>query len=290
MAINSLPVSTSLLAEINALAPDRDKGADGTIGDGAHQAESSDHNPDDTPGSRTPFTDADSIAEVHARDVDSTGPWPMGWSMERIVQIIVSRHRSGQDDRLQNVIYSRRIWSRSWGWTQQAYTGSDPHTGHAHFSFRYGSGTGATNPENDTRPWGITAAREAEMALDSTDLANVRKIVNEEVARFVGDVVHRYVIQDGKVVLVPETDSNPRMMVSSALQYIHQTALQNNLALTVLLGTDSVDESAIISGVLAGLTTPDKTAEEIALALYAALNTVPGRAAEVGRLLTSVIS
>jgi hypothetical protein len=147
----------SLRNEFNALAPARDKASDGAVGDAAHMAESSDHNVDDSPGSKTPYTDPDDLPEVHAVDVDNDLNEP-GWTMDRCVEIIVTRHRSHQDDRLQNVIWNRKIWSRSWGWTARAYTGASAHTEHAHFSARYGSGTGTGNPENDTRPWGLLAA------------------------------------------------------------------------------------------------------------------------------------
>lgn len=143
-----VPCLVALREEFNALSPKRDKTSDGAIGDTAHSSSSSDHNPDET--GTTPTEDADSINEVHAIDVDNTGPWPDGVTMERCVQEIVSRHRSGADNRLQNVIYNRRIWSRSWGWTQSAYNGANPHDHHAHFSSRY-----STAQENDVSPWGI---------------------------------------------------------------------------------------------------------------------------------------
>lgn len=145
-----VPSLVSLRAEFNTLAPKRDKASDGSIGDLAHQQESSDHNPDET--GRTPYSDADNINEVHAIDVDSDLNKP-GWDMTRCVQIIVTRHRTGKDDRLQNVIWNRTIWSRSWGWTARAYTGASPHTEHGHFSARY-----TTGQESDTRPWGLLEA------------------------------------------------------------------------------------------------------------------------------------
>lgn len=149
------PASLSLDAELDKAFPQRDKSSDGTIGNQAHAAERSDHNPDET--GKTPYEDADNINEVHARDLDDDLR-KAGWSMQRVVDIIVGRHRMGKDDRLQNVIYNRHIWSRSWGWTRRDYNGASPHTEHAHFSFRYGSGSGTNNPENDTSPWGILAA------------------------------------------------------------------------------------------------------------------------------------
>jgi hypothetical protein len=144
-----VPSLVSLRNEINALAPNREKYTDGSVGDSSHSGSSSDHNPDET--GRTPYEDSDNINEVHAIDVD-VDLKKVGWSMTRITNLIVSRHRAGLDNRLQNVIYNRKIASRSWGWTWEDYDGDSPHTGHAHFSARY-----TTAQENDTRPWGLLA-------------------------------------------------------------------------------------------------------------------------------------
>jgi hypothetical protein len=142
-----VPCLVTLRDEFNRLAPNRDKASDGSIGDTAHAYSSSDHNPDET--GTTPYEDADRRNEVHAIDVDDDLR-KAGWTMNRCLQIIIGRHRQGRDDRLQNVIYNRRIWSRSWGWTARAYTGASTHTEHAHFSARY-----TTAQENDTSPWGL---------------------------------------------------------------------------------------------------------------------------------------
>ncbi|MEV4705503.1 hypothetical protein [Actinoplanes sp. NPDC049316] len=142
-----VPSLVSLRNEFNRLAPDRAKASDGSIGDTSHAASSSDHNPDET--GNTPSEDADRVNEVHAIDVDDDLRKP-GWTMTKCVEIIVTRHRDGRDNRLQNVIYNRRIWSRSWGWTARRYTGANAHTEHAHFSARY-----TTAQERDTRPWGL---------------------------------------------------------------------------------------------------------------------------------------
>lgn len=134
-----VPCLVSLRAEFNELAPGRDKASDGSIGDAAHSASVSDHNP---------APDGD----VHAIDVDRDLGGPV--SMEQCVQAVVLRHRRGLDDRLQNVIYNRRIWSRSWGWTAKAYNGINPHDHHAHFSARY-----TTAQERDVSPWGVAALK-----------------------------------------------------------------------------------------------------------------------------------
>jgi hypothetical protein len=142
-----VPCLVGLREEFNLLAPARAKASDGSIGDQSHAAGRSDHNPDET--GNTPTEDSDRKNEVHAIDVDSNLR-KAGWDMDRCLDIIITRHRTGQDDRLQNVIYNRRIWSRSWGWTARAYTGASAHTEHAHFSARY-----TTTQENDTSPWGL---------------------------------------------------------------------------------------------------------------------------------------
>lgn len=160
-----VPCLVTLRNEFNVLAPSRDKASDGSIGDAAHASSSSDHNPDET--GATPYEDADNRNEVHAIDVD-IDLRKSGWTMAKAVEIIVTRHRTGADDRLQNVIYNRRIWSRSWGWTARSYTGSNPHDKHAHFSSRY-----TTAQEENTRPWGLLEADNAGKAQEDDDMASI---------------------------------------------------------------------------------------------------------------------
>jgi hypothetical protein len=124
----------ALFAEFDRIAPSRDHASDGSIGDTAHQNEVSDHNPDET-GS-VPIHDADHINEVHAIDVDDTLR-ESDLTMEKCVQFLLGRCRSGAEKRLRYIIYNRRIWSASSGWVQKTYTGASPHTEHAHFSFSY---------------------------------------------------------------------------------------------------------------------------------------------------------
>jgi hypothetical protein len=173
-----VPALVSLRNEFNVLAPGRDRASDGSIGDAAHRAEGpSGHNPDDTPGSTPENSDADAIPEVRAIDVDADLRQP-GWSMERAVQIIVDRHRSGVDTRLDYVIYNRRIWARAYGWEEREYVGVNPHDKHAHFSCRAGSGT-AGNPEAFTGPWGLLA--DEDEGMDAAEfMASVARAVRNK--------------------------------------------------------------------------------------------------------------
>lgn len=151
-----VPGLLALRDEYNAAGPGRDKGADGTFGDAAHQERPSDHNPDDTPGSKVPHSDADGIPEVHALDIDCSGPWLPGFSFSASVERVRARHAAGRDVRLEYIIWNGRIAERAHGYTWAPYAGADKHTGHAHFSSRYGSGSAvAGNPEADIRPWGV---------------------------------------------------------------------------------------------------------------------------------------
>lgn len=155
MAWVKIPAIPGLFAEFDQAFPNRDHGSDGTIGDGEHSQSPSDHNPDET-GIVEGESDSDSVNEVHAADVDAdTG---VIGGMERAVQAVLARCRSGTERRLRYIIFDRRIWSDDDGWRERYYSGGDPHTGHAHFSFHYGAGAGTGNPENITSPWGILAA------------------------------------------------------------------------------------------------------------------------------------
>jgi hypothetical protein len=129
-----VPCLVALRAEFNRIAPGRDHASDGSIGDTAHSKEVSDHNPDET-GS-VPIHDADHVNEVHAIDVD-IDLRVAGLTMEKVVQFLLGRCRSGAEKRLRYIIYNRRIWEASSGWKQKTYTGESPHTEHAHFSSSY---------------------------------------------------------------------------------------------------------------------------------------------------------
>jgi hypothetical protein len=156
----TIPSLMALRDEFNLVSPARDKGADGTIGDTSHSS-SSDHTPDED-SSVLRNKDADHINEVHALDIDSTGPWPDGrggeaggWFDKKIKAIIAEEKRRWMDPndmcRLNYVIWRGVIYDKDADWAGKTYTASsDKHYNHAHFSARY-----ETKAERDVRSWGV---------------------------------------------------------------------------------------------------------------------------------------
>jgi hypothetical protein len=256
-----VPCLVSLRNEFNELAPDRDKASDGSIGDLRHQQGLSDHSPDDTPGLRTPGSDSDTKPEVHAIDVDDDLRKP-GWSMTRALQIIITRHREGRDRRLQNVIYNRRIWSASWGWTARAYGGPSSHTEHAHFSARY-----TTAQESDTSPWGLIEGDDMTTKAEFLDWLqdkDVRKALALAVLAHDPGLDATGEVPAGGVKNYGDTfKANPtvapawsigRAQIAADLGYQNRTRLdQIMVLLKELTGRDFTDEPGIAAAVLAGL-------------------------------------
>lgn len=136
--VNSL---LTLVSQINAECPGRNRASDGTIGDAAHAASTSDHNP-------TVYAALGSTPVVTALDITSDPAH--GCDCGRITEAI----RLSRDSRVKYVIWSRRMFSSyaSNGvpaWTWRPYSGSDPHTNHFHLS------TVATAVADSTKAWTI---------------------------------------------------------------------------------------------------------------------------------------
>lgn len=172
-----------MLAQINERFPNRDKGADGSIGDAAHLAEGtgSDHNPD-------------RYGVVRARDFDRDTndakiPNINDWLPEML--------RVKRDPRIKYVIANKRIfygtgWARQFegnsnapDWTWLPYYGSNPHFDHTHVSLV------PTNRADDTTKWdlGLSAPTPAP-----------QPILEKE------DGMLYRIIQDGKGNSIPEAN------------------------------------------------------------------------------------
>lgn len=170
-AVKLVPCLEQLREEFDGVAPQRDTASDGWIGDPAHQLSVSDHNNDET--GRVPVYDADRNPEVHGLDVDAD--LNNGVDMERYVQHILARCRSGAERRLRYVIYYDRIWEASNGWKKRAYTGPNKHREHAHFSASY-----ETKHEASTASWTL---QEVPVSLTPQDKTWLSEEINKAAER-----------------------------------------------------------------------------------------------------------
>lgn len=119
-----------LRSQINAMAPARKKTSDGWLGDAAHRARKSEHNPD-------------SNGVVRALDI--THDPSSGVDAGKIADQL----RKSKDPRILYVISNKRIASpTSWAW--RAYNGPNPHTLHFHVSV-----VAAASKYDDVRPWSL---------------------------------------------------------------------------------------------------------------------------------------
>jgi len=123
-----------LLGQINAVAPNRDKSSDGSIGDEAHSHTASDHNPNEN-------------GVVTARDFthDPANGFDSWAFFERL--------RLGRDHRIKYAISNGRIFSSKVSpWETRRYSGSNAHAHHIHVSVM-----GDPSLYDDSTPWNIGA-------------------------------------------------------------------------------------------------------------------------------------
>lgn len=121
----------NLRDQVNATFPTRDHASDGTIGDAAHQAEVSGHNPDDAAGAVAEWNgDPDSTPEVRAWDMDTD--LGQGVSAQEFVDHV--RALPGLAGVIRYMIYNRKMYHERDGFAPTPYTGASAHTEHVHFS------------------------------------------------------------------------------------------------------------------------------------------------------------
>lgn len=147
----------TLQSQVNSLCPGRNKSSDGTIGDAAHQAQVSDHNPD---------------ASGIVRALDLTHDPAHGFDIDAFTDAL----QVGRDGRISYVIANQLIMSGNRGplpWVWQDYDGDDPHTGHVHISVI------DSLVADNTTPWDLSAwKKEAEVTPEQARLlANVERIL-----------------------------------------------------------------------------------------------------------------
>jgi HAMP domain-containing protein len=138
---------------VNQAYPDRDKTTDGTIGDPAHQARDSDHNPD--PDGTVDAWDMD-------RDLNGKGK-PYAADIEKLKRVFQAHPAA------RYWIHNDQIAHVRDGWVRRPYNPNDPdrnkHLEHVHWNTNQAT-------ENSTAPWIIPGAEEDE--LDATQAKQLR--------------------------------------------------------------------------------------------------------------------
>ena len=127
----------TLRAEVNGFAPTRSKRSDGTIGDPAHRARASRHNPN-------------RYGVVTALDLthDPAG----GCDIHAIARRLVRQPHP----ELEYVISNGEVAKRRNGFRWEPYRGSNKHSLHAHFAVGTGPDSDPLPPYDSTLSWGVT--------------------------------------------------------------------------------------------------------------------------------------
>lgn len=131
---------TTLLRQVNRMAPRRNKASDGIVGDAAHATRDSDHNPWIVEAGKGVVT-----------AIDITNDPRNACSAEAIAESI----RASRDPRVKYIIWNRRIANSSsidgappWSWRR--YRGRNPHDQHVHISVK-----AEKTAYDSTEPWSL---------------------------------------------------------------------------------------------------------------------------------------
>lgn len=125
-----------LRKQVDTAWPKRSKISDGTIGDSAHAAVPSDHNPN-------------AAGVVTAMDI--THDPAHGVDTYKLADIL----RTNRHPDLKYIISNKRIAGAWSNWKWQAYNGSNPHDHHMHVSVGRGDDGKSSPPYDDTKAWTI---------------------------------------------------------------------------------------------------------------------------------------
>ena len=171
----------TLLDEINASAPGRNKASDGSIGDADHSSRESDHNP------------CDDHNAVCARDF--THDPGAGFDSHAFAYWLVARCSAGIENRCKYVISNYQIASASQAWVWRPYDGSNPHSHHVHVS--------VAHPQSlfdDPAGWGWhgnagpTPPPEGEFVMDAEAKARFDEL--EQKLESIGSALNKHIEQE----------------------------------------------------------------------------------------------
>lgn len=177
-----------LRSELNETLTLRDKSSDGWIGDAAHAARNSDHNPW--------IKDAQGVGVVRALDIDEDldgNTADSGKDAEWLAEYLRALGKAG-DPRLNGggyVIYESRIAGGSKGWEWRPYTGPNGHKKHVHLSVsRDPAGYDSDRPWNLPVPGAAPPVpKEDDMPTTDEIVAALRPVIREEVRAEVGKAI-----------------------------------------------------------------------------------------------------
>lgn len=185
-----------------------------TIGDAAHAATWSDHNPN-------------AAGVVCAIDVKGNA----GLKLSAFAEHVRARnHRA-----FKYVIYNRRIASKGGAW--RTYHGSNPHTDHVHISVGEGPDGRSTGPYDDTSPWGLL--EEDDMPLTDADAAKVAKAVLRSQSEAL-DLTVEQILRYGFNAVRPDRAQTEGARVGIARELDAVTARQEAI-LAAVTGQDTVE-------------------------------------------------
>lgn len=123
--------------QVNGAYPARSKASDGTIGNAAHAATASDHNPN---------------AQGVVCGMDLTNDPAHGFDAHALAEKL----RTHRHPALKYLISNKRIAGAWTGWKWVAYTGINPHDKHIHVSVGIGSDGKSTGNYDDATNWVLT--------------------------------------------------------------------------------------------------------------------------------------
>lgn len=202
------------------------------IGDHAHQLAPSDHNEDDTPGSHPAQSDTDRNPEHRAIDV-MLGPAFSRADGYALVNALVGDAASRK--RLFYIIFDSWLWSRSYGWVKQRFSG-DPHRDHPHIS-------GWAANDEDSSGWPMVDRAEGE---DDVSWSEKLESTPSTEARFGrGDKSAKSYLQRAAI----HAYDGARAASQAAAAVTALRGVVEDLAATIRAGGGSVDTAAILAGV-----------------------------------------
>lgn len=155
--------------QVDAMAPTRRKGSDGTKGDAAHAARESKHNPEHPAPPGNPDNQVDALDLTHDPERGAD------------MAVVTENIRLSRDPRVNLVIFNRRMFSSYAhgdypAWTWRPYSGDDGHERHAHIEVN-------DTHHDQTQPWRIGMNPADEKALTY----RTRSMIRMEAINLYGD-------------------------------------------------------------------------------------------------------